>query len=214
MTPAFRGGPYAPVVGWLALGGTVAGAVVCGILFGFLIPPDRGEEDVVWIMPAYGAFAGFVAVVPAVVGFWVGLVSWTRTSARSVSSRAAVATASASGAALLFWVATVTATTGGYGIVLGLFLGGADRRGHCRDRRSDDGPRRAPRAAPTATPQAGPYGADPVAVGSCRASTKPWACFSCGSASRRAVVTIAKPAPSSVAATSSGSWSTARSVTS
>lgn len=46
MTPAFRGGPYAPVVGWLALGGTVAGAVVCGILFGFLIPPDRGEEDV------------------------------------------------------------------------------------------------------------------------------------------------------------------------
>ncbi|MBQ9915765.1 MAG: hypothetical protein IJO71_01020 [Microbacterium sp.] len=112
------------MVGWLALGGTVAGAVACGILFGFLIPPDRGEEDVVWIMPAYGAFAGFVAVIPAILGFWVGLVSWTRTSARSVSSRAAVATASASGAALLFWVATVTAANRGYGIVLGLFLGG------------------------------------------------------------------------------------------
>lgn len=119
-----RGGPYVPVAGWLALGGTVAGAVVCGLLFGFLIPPDRGEEDVVWIMPLYGAFAGFVAVLPAIVGFWAGLLLWTRTPARSVSSRAAVATTWAAGVALVFWVAVVTATTGGYGLLVGLFLGG------------------------------------------------------------------------------------------
>lgn len=121
---AARVGPYVPVVAWLAVGGTVAGAVVCGLLFGFLIPPDRGEEYVVWVMPLYGAFVGFVAVLPAIVGFWVGLLSWTRTSARSVSSRVAVSTASASGAALVFWVAVVTAMTQGNGVVLGLFLGG------------------------------------------------------------------------------------------
>jgi len=121
---ASRGGPYVPVVGWLALGGTVAGAVVCGILFGFLIPPDRGEEGVVWVMPLYGAFAGFVAVLPAIVGFWAGLLLWTRTRTRSVASRAAVATVSAAGAALAFWVAVVAAMTGGYGVVLGLILGG------------------------------------------------------------------------------------------
>ena len=34
---------------------------------GFLSPPDRGEEDVVWIVPSYGAFAGFVAMLPAIV---------------------------------------------------------------------------------------------------------------------------------------------------
>ncbi|ONI65514.1 hypothetical protein CSIV_04300 [Microbacterium sp. CSI-V] len=46
MAAAFRGESYVPVAGWLALAGTVAGAVVYGLLFGFLIPPDRGEEDV------------------------------------------------------------------------------------------------------------------------------------------------------------------------
>lgn len=124
MAAASRGGPYVPVVAWLALGGAVSGAVVFTLLFGFLIPPDRGEEYVVWIMPLYGAFVGFVAVLPAIVGFWAGLLSWTRTSARSVTSRAAVATTSAASAALVFWAAVVTASTGGYGVVLGLFLGG------------------------------------------------------------------------------------------
>ncbi len=124
MAAASRGGPYVPVVAWLAVGGAVAGAVVCGLLFGFVIPPDRGEENVVWVMPLYGAFVGFVAVLPAIVGFWAGLLSWTRTAARSVSSRAAVATLSAAGAALVFWAAVVTVTTGGYGTVLGLILGG------------------------------------------------------------------------------------------
>lgn len=124
MPTASRGGPYVPVVGCLALGGSVTGALVCAVLFGFLIPPDRGEEGVVWVLPFYGAFVGFVAVLPAVLGFWVALLLWTRSRQRSVASRAAVATASAAGTAFVFWLAVVTAATGGYGVVLGLFSGG------------------------------------------------------------------------------------------
>jgi len=109
---------YGGVVGWLFLVGVGLGAVLMGVLFGWLIPPDRGEESVVFVMPFFGAAVGAVSATAASLGYWIGMGLLIGREGRTVASRAwGGGLASAIGAATL-WIVYGFAMSGSYGLVV------------------------------------------------------------------------------------------------
>ncbi len=51
--------------------GAIAGAVFLLVVFGLLIPPDRGEESAIVLMPFVGGFFGLItALVSSAVSTW------------------------------------------------------------------------------------------------------------------------------------------------
>jgi hypothetical protein len=95
---------YGGVGGLLLLAGAVVGAALFFVLFGFLLPPDRGEESVVPFMPIMGAFFGGLTGLGAGAAFLLGLFGWTRRRMRSVRSRAWIGAGSAAVGAALVWI--------------------------------------------------------------------------------------------------------------
>lgn len=51
---------YGPVIGWMFVVGVVAAGLFLFVVFAWLIPPDRGEESAIVLMPFYGGFFGAV----------------------------------------------------------------------------------------------------------------------------------------------------------
>ena len=45
---------YGSVIGWMFGVGIVVGGLFLLVVFGWLVPPDRGEESVIVALPAYG----------------------------------------------------------------------------------------------------------------------------------------------------------------
>ncbi len=127
---------YGRVVGQLNLFGAVVGAVLFLVVFGFLVPPDRGEESVIVFMPFVGALFGVLTSFAASVAYLVGLQLGTRNLNRSVPSLALIGAGSAAAGAALLWIGVGGAArfgTAGLAIwgILGTLLRGAcgiDRR--------------------------------------------------------------------------------------
>jgi hypothetical protein len=107
---------YGAVIGWmLAVGAVVAGLLLL-VVFGLLIPPDRGEESAIALMPFYGAFFGAVTAAAAALIYGVCLAVWTRRRARSVASQAWVGAVAAGAGAAAFWLVFGYALSGAYGM--------------------------------------------------------------------------------------------------
>lgn len=95
---------YGRVAGYLLLGGVIFGAALFLIVFGLLVPPDRGEEGVVAFMPFMGAFFGMLTALPASAACLLCLFAWTRRGIRSVRSRAWIAAGGAAAGAAVPWL--------------------------------------------------------------------------------------------------------------
>jgi hypothetical protein len=144
---------YGAVVGWMFAVGVVVGGLSLLALFGLLIPPDRGEEAAIALMPFYGGFFGALTAAAASLAYGLCLLLWTRRTGRSIASRAWVGALSAGAGALGFWVIFGLARSGPYGLsvwgligavaaliamlVAGLLTGRAARR---RDRGGQSAP--------------------------------------------------------------------------
>ncbi len=119
---------YARVVWTLVIVGTVVGGLLFFVVFGFLLPPDRGEESAVPIVVVFGVVLGAATGVAASLGFALAVWVWTRGPARSPASIAAMAALGAGGGVALSWAAyglatwTIGAWTvwGAIAVVLGL----------------------------------------------------------------------------------------------
>jgi hypothetical protein len=116
-------GRYGSVVAWLFAVGVAVGAVFL-LLFAWVVPPDRGEEGVIVLLPFVGAFFGAVTAGVAALGYWFALALWTRPARRSVPSRALMGAIGAGAGAMVFWIGFGFALSGAYGLpvwgVLGL----------------------------------------------------------------------------------------------
>lgn len=120
---------YGTVVGWMLGAGVVAGGLLLLVVFGWLIPLDRGEESALLLMPFYGGFFGLITAGAASLAYGVCLGLWSRRPGRSIGSRAAIGTLSAGLGALAVWVLFGLASSGpaslpvwgGIGAACGLF---------------------------------------------------------------------------------------------
>lgn len=95
---------YGRVIGWMLAVGAIAGAVFLLVVFGLLIPVDRGEESAIVIMPFVGGFFGLITALVSSATYYLGLFVGTRRPHRSVSSRAWLGAACAALGALGFWL--------------------------------------------------------------------------------------------------------------
>ncbi|WP_336632484.1 MULTISPECIES: hypothetical protein [unclassified Microbacterium] len=95
---------YGAVVGWMFVVGIVAAGLFLFVVFAWLVPPDRGEEDAVWLMPFFGGFFGALDAAAASLSYALALLGWTRRPGRSVGSRAGVGAVAAGVGALAFWM--------------------------------------------------------------------------------------------------------------
>lgn len=116
---------YSGVVGWLIAVGAVVGAVLLLLVFGWLVPSDRGEESAVAVMPFIGAFLGALTAAAAGVVYVPCLTLWNRRSGRTVASRARVGGLSAGAGALALWVVVGFAVRSPYGLPVWTAIGGA-----------------------------------------------------------------------------------------
>ena len=116
---------HGAVIAWLIGGGLVVGALLLLLVFGLLIPPDRGEEIAMVIVPLYGAFFGGVTGVAASLVYGASMMLWTRREDRSIASRAWVGALSAATGALAFWLVFGLALTGPVGIAVWGGIGAA-----------------------------------------------------------------------------------------
>lgn len=115
--------PYGAVVGWMFVVGIVAAGVFLVVVFTWLIPPDRGEADVIWLMPFLGGFFGAITAAAASLSYALALLVWTRRPGRSVGSRAAVGAAGVG--AFAFWMVFGYARSGPDGVPLWGVVGAA-----------------------------------------------------------------------------------------
>lgn len=95
---------YGRVIGWMLAIGAIAGALFLLVLFGFLVPPDRGEESAIALMPFVGGFFGLITALVSGATYYMGLSLWTRRPHRSVKSRTWLGAACAALGALGFWL--------------------------------------------------------------------------------------------------------------
>ena len=116
---------YGSVIGWMFVVGVVAAAVLLLVVFAWLVPPDRGEESAIVLMPFYGGFLGAVTATAANVAYGVGLVVWTRRAGRSVASQAWVGAVAAGAGAFGFWALFGYAVSGMPGLPVWSGVGGA-----------------------------------------------------------------------------------------
>ena len=116
---------YGSVIGWMFAVGVVAAGAFLFVVFAWLIPPDRGEEFAIVLMPFYGGFFGAVTATAASLIYGVGLVVWTRRPGRSVASRAWSGAVAAGGGAFAFWALFGYALSGPYGLPVWISIGGA-----------------------------------------------------------------------------------------
>ena len=148
---------YGSVIGWMLAAGAVAGAAFLLVVFGLLVPVDRGEESVIVVLPFYGGFFGALTATAASVLYGVSLSLWTLRAHRSVASRAWLGAASAAVGALGFWLVYGYALSGPYGLPVWGAIGAAAaalavitagpltaRAAHRADRREDSRPLTAP----------------------------------------------------------------------
>ena len=84
--------------------GIVVGGLFLLVVFGWLLPPDRGEEFAIVMLPAYGAFFGALTAASASVVYGISLVLWSRRRHRSIASPAWVGGLSSAAGALAFWL--------------------------------------------------------------------------------------------------------------
>lgn len=116
---------YGSVIGWMFAVGVVTAGLFLFVVFAWLLPPDRGEEFAVVLMPVYGGFFGAVTAAAASAVYGVGLALWTRRPGRSVASRAWVGAAAAGVGAFGFWVLFGYAVSGPFALPLWSGVGGA-----------------------------------------------------------------------------------------
>ncbi|BDV31590.1 hypothetical protein OAU46_03215 [Microbacterium terricola] len=117
---------YGSVIGWMLGVGIVVGGLFLFVVFGWLVPPDRGEESVIVVLPAYGGFFGALTAASASLTYATCLALWTRRRRRSIASRAWVGGLSSAVGALGFWLIFGFVLSGPYGLaVWGAMLGGA-----------------------------------------------------------------------------------------
>lgn len=95
---------YGRVIGWMLAIGVIAGAVFLLVVFGLLIPPDRGEESAIVLMPFVGGFFGLITALVSSATYYLGLFLWTRRPHRTGSSRAWLGAACAAFGAVGFWL--------------------------------------------------------------------------------------------------------------
>lgn len=107
---------YGSVIGWMFVIGIVAAGLFLFIVFGWLIPPDRGEQSAIVLMPFYGGFFGAITAAVASLFYSVALGSWIRRPGRSVTSRGAVGAIAAGTGALVFWLVLGYSLSGVYGL--------------------------------------------------------------------------------------------------
>jgi hypothetical protein len=105
---------YGGVAGLLILIGSIIGAALFFLVLGILVPPDRGEESVITVLPFMGAFVGAANSLAAAVAYLLGMFGWTRRAGRSVRSRAWIGAGSAAAGAALVWVGFGIAWNSGY----------------------------------------------------------------------------------------------------
>lgn len=109
---------YGGVVGWIFVIGVLLGAAVMFVLFGWLVPPDAGEEAAVVLMPFIGAIVGAFSALAASLGYGLAIASWTRRPGRTLTSRATIGGAGAGGGILVLWIGYGLATSGGFGLIV------------------------------------------------------------------------------------------------
>jgi heme exporter protein D len=107
---------YGRVIIWLLAVGAVVGAAFFLVIFGLFIPPDRGEESVLVLIPFLGACFGLFAATASSVLYGLGVWLWTRGVARSVASRAWVGAGSAGFGVLALWLVFGFLRSGTYGL--------------------------------------------------------------------------------------------------
>jgi hypothetical protein len=115
---------YGAVIGWMFGVGVVAGALFLLVVFGWFVPPDRGEESVLLVMPFYGGFFGALAASAASLAYGLALALWTQRP-HSVASRAWVGALSAAAGAFAFWVVFGYALSALYGLQVWAVIGAA-----------------------------------------------------------------------------------------
>lgn len=116
---------YGSVIGWMFVVGIAAAGLFLLVVFAWLIPPDRGEESALWLMPFYGGFFGALTAAAASLAYALVLIFWTRRAGRSVGSHAWMGGAAAGVGALAFWVVFGSALSGPYGSPVWGGIGGA-----------------------------------------------------------------------------------------
>lgn len=116
---------YGSVIGWMVAVGVVTAGLFLFVVFAWLIPPDRGEESVIVLLPLYGGFFGAVTATAASLTYGVGLAVWTCRPGRSVASRAWIGAVAAGVGAFGFWVLFGYALSGPYGLPVWSGVGGA-----------------------------------------------------------------------------------------
>jgi len=94
---------YGAVIGWLVAVGVVVGGLFFLAVFGWLIPPDRGEESAIALMPIVGGIFGALTAAAASLIYGLCLKLWIHRRGRSIASRAWVGALSAGAGALVFW---------------------------------------------------------------------------------------------------------------
>jgi hypothetical protein len=114
---------YGGVMGSLVLVGVGLGAVLMSVVFGWLVPPDRGEESVIFLMPFFGGVVGAVSAIAASVGYWCGVGFWVRRAGRTVASRAWVGGLAAGVGVATLWIMCGFTMSGGHGLVVWVPVG-------------------------------------------------------------------------------------------
>lgn len=104
------------MIGWLFVIGIVTAAVFLFIVFMWLVPPDRGEESALVLVPFYGAFFGALTAAAASTLYATCMILWTRGPNRSIASRAWLGAFSAGIGALAFWIIFGFSLSGASGI--------------------------------------------------------------------------------------------------
>lgn len=116
---------YGSVIGWIFVVGIVAAGLFLFVVFTWLIPPDRGEESAIWLMPFYGGFFGAVTAAAVSLVYSLALLVWTRRPGHSVTSLAWIGAVAAGLGAFGFWVLFGYALSGPYGLPVWSGIGGA-----------------------------------------------------------------------------------------
>lgn len=104
--------------------GIIAAALLLLVVFAWLVPPDRGEESALWLIPFYGAFFGALTAAAAGVLYGLALIIWTRRSGRSVRSRAWIGAVGAGIGAFAFWLLYGYVLSGTHGVPVWSGVGG------------------------------------------------------------------------------------------
>ena len=100
---------------WMLVAGAVVGAAFL-LVFGLLLPPDRGEESALLVMPFFGAFFGVLSAATAGALYAIALWLWTRGISRSVASRSWIGAFSAGLGAFGLWLLLGLKLSGVYGL--------------------------------------------------------------------------------------------------